>query len=345
MKKLTRFINISVGSREKYNTLVFVAALFLLPFVMIVIRPLSSTDTSGYYSYFKNPESALKVEASFLLIASLARFVSEGMVGFRLLLFIYASLSSIFLFIILRKSRSPLIAFFVYFSFAYTYQMCIQIRSGVANLIFLWAVYDIADRNPKQYYLKMLLAFLFHNSSVFFFLMYPLCSFINKHKKILFILPFLLVFLAMVLSMGINNLIYLLANSKITMLRTLYAYTSLKQYSEAYINPFNRISLFLMVIYYVSLFFIKKLNTLEIVSLILMAISIFCYFLGKFSMPIIAQRYPEAFNLILVIFLPLLSTRCKEKKLFFSFLLIYLALINIQYETLSNTLSYIFERG
>ena len=342
MKKFTFFLNKTIGSRKTYNELVFIAALFFIPFIMIIIRPLNSTDTGGYYSYFTNPASASNVEQSFLLIASLVRVISPELLGFRILLFIYAFLSSVFLFVVLKKSENPFIAFIVYFSFAYIYQMCIQIRSGVANLIFVWAIYDIANKKPKQYYLKMLLAFFFHNSSVLFFVLYPLARFFNKYRRMLVVLPFLFVFLSICLSFLMDQAIFLLSNSKVTMLKTLYAYTYIKQFSEAPVNPFNRISLFLLFVYYFFLFLVKRKNTLEIVSLVIMAFSIFCYFLGKFTLPIISQRYPETFNLILVISLPLLYIRCKEKKIYFLLLLIYLLLINIQYKTLSTMLSYVF---
>ena len=86
-------------------------------------------------------------EISCVLISVFPKLIGCTDNGFGIILFIYTLLAIIVLFKILEKSDNITLSFFVYFSFAYLYQMNIQMRSSVANLIFLYAIYDIKDKN------------------------------------------------------------------------------------------------------------------------------------------------------------------------------------------------------
>lgn len=121
----------------------------------------------------------------------------------------------------------------------------------------------------------------------------------------------------------------------------MYNGTSFKNLVESN-SPLNRISLFIFLVYYFYLlnFPVENLKKIEIISLSIMSLSIFCYFIGAFQISIIAERYPEALNLIFVIFFPLLEKRIKEKYIFNILVFIYLVLLNMQYGTFKTLLGY-----
>lgn len=327
-------------TNKQYQELVFIFLSFLFFFFLIILRPLNSTDTEGYFKYFQNASLKNPVpEKSFVIISLIAKFLGGEIYGFRIVLFIYATISIILLFSLLKKNSNPIIAFLVYFSFAYIYQMNIQIRSCIANLIFCHALYDIYDKNWKKYYIKIIIAFLFHNSSVLFFPIYPFCRFILRKRKLLIILPFLFVILAYFTGDIIFTFVSLGETHGFRALNVLKAYT---QFSKYHVNPLNRFSLFIFFLHYFYIFCfpLKKITEKEIICLSILSISIFCYFFGAFNLPIIAERYPEVFNLVLVLFFPLIIKRVKEKDIFFVLFLIYIAIANMQYKTFETLLGY-----
>jgi len=133
---------------KKYDEIIILKILFIMPFLFCVFRPLTSNDTIGYYNYFIKASMLNSYpEISCVLISVFSKLIGCTDNGFRIILFIYTLLATIVLFKILEKSDNITLSFFVYFSFAYLYQMNIQMRSSVANLIFLYAIYDIKDKN------------------------------------------------------------------------------------------------------------------------------------------------------------------------------------------------------
>lgn len=327
-------------NKKKYYEIFLLKIIFILPFFFCVLRPLNSTDTEGYLYYFVNASlSNPKPEISYVLISFFSKLIGGEVYGFRIVLFIYTLLGTLLLFKILEKSDNIALSFFVYFSFAYLYQMNIQMRSCVANLIFLYSIYDIEKKNWKLYYLKMLLAFFFHNSSIFFFVIYPYSCFLIKRRKLLFYMPLFFVFCAYFFGAIISFIISFADSTGFYALRVLKTYT---EFSKHYVNPLNRFSLFIFLVYYFYLFkfSINKLKDIEVISLSIMALSIFCYFFGSFHLPIIAERYPEALNLIFVYFFPLLEKRIKEKYIFVILVYIYLTFVNMQYCTFSTLVGY-----
>lgn len=331
-------------SKSKFNEQVFIAFLFFIPFLVCVFRPLSSTDTSGYLNYFNSASFDFRgVELSFSLISLIGKSLFGDVYGFRFVLFCYTAIGFLVLLKIIEKTDSPVVAFFVYFAFAYTYQMCIQMRSSVSNLIFILALFDIRDRKVKSYYLKMLIAFFFHESSILFFCVYPFCVLILKYRKILYILP--VVFISSIyLLNSLSTSLGFLENSEIGFIHKFLVYSQLSSYADSKVNPINRISLFLFVFYYVFIFGIKikNLNNLEIISLCVISISLFCFFFGARFFPIIAQRYPEGLNLALVVLIPSFFRHCREWKILLVFLMLYLFLVAMNYGTITTQLSYFF---
>lgn len=329
-------------SSEKWNEISMLLFLFIIPFIIAVFRPLWSIDTSTYLYYYKNASFDYnEVEKSFSLISIFAKKILGEGNGFRFVIFVYEFLASITLFKILQKSEFPFICFIVYFSFAYMYQMCIQMRSAFSNLLFILALYDIRDKKTANYYLKMIVAFIFHQSAILFFLIYPVAGFIIKHKKTLYLLPIFAVFFSFMFAKGIA-FVSNFENSSFRPLKLIYTYAYLAQKSGETANPINKISLFVFAIYYFFIFFVhvKKMSKTEIISLTVLSISIFCYFFGALTLPVIAQRYSVALNLVLLILIPCLFARVKEKWLLLIFIGMYLCIVSCEYSTLQILLSY-----
>lgn len=346
MKRLhIRFkINRFSIEQKQFTRILAICCIFFIPFILTLQRPLTSTDTTGYFEYFQKAVSGVEtVESSYYLISRLTGLLLPGELGFRFLLFFYQTIAFSILLVLIKKSSKPYLVFFIYFCFAYIYQFSIQIRSCVANLIFILAIYDIFEKKWKSYYLKMLIAYFFHRSSIVFFLVYPLCVFVLKYRKVLYLLPVFFVLFAKEFNAFMGGFIDFAEGSNISALKTIWTYTQLSAYQDSKVNPYNKISLFLFVIYYFPLIKYKARNLLkqECICLTVLSLSFFCYFFGAYNIPIIAQRYPEAFNLVLLIYLPLFINRVKEKQLIYIFLTLYLFLIAENYSTLEVMLSFI----
>lgn len=327
-------------SPKRYDEIIILKILFILPFLFCVFRPINSTDTGRYYEYFLNSSlDNITIEKSYLWICIISKLIGGDVYGFRIVLFIYTLLATLLFFKVLEKSKNITLSFLFYFSFAYLYQMNIQMRSCVANLLFLYAIYDIKDKNWKMYYFKILLAFFFHSSSVFFLIIYPYCRLLLKKRKLLKYIPFVYIIGSYYLSSIISFIISLANSTGIYALQVLQTYTL---YYKQKVNPLNRISLFIFLVYffYVIAFQLKKLKDMEIIALSVLSLSIFCYFIGAFQVAVIGQRYPEALNLVFVILLPFLEKRIKEKYIFHILVFVYLTIVNMQYGTFRTLLGY-----
>lgn len=346
MKRLhIRFkINRFSIEQKQFTRILAICCIFFIPFILTLQRPLTSTDTTGYFDYYQKAVTGVQtVESSYYLLSRLAELLLPGDLGFRLLLFFYQTIAFSILLVLIKRSQKPYLVFFIYFCFAYIYQFSIQIRSCVANLIFALSIYDIFEKKWKSYYLKMLIAYFFHRSSILFFLVYPLCLFVLKHKELLYFMPIFFVLSAKLFKPFMGGFIDFAGNSGVPAIKTIWTYTQIASYQEAEMNPFNKTSLFLFVVYYYPLIKYKAGNLLkqECICLTVISLSLFCYFFGAYNIPIIAQRYPEALNLVLLIYLPLFINRVREKQISYLLLALYLFLIAKNYGTGNFMLSFI----
>ena len=336
--------NLTIANKKNWNEMLFISLLFFITFFICVLRPLQSMDTMGYYNYFlqanlKNPHP----EKTFVYLSLFWRKLFGDVVGFRGVIFTYTLIAYGILIEILKKCKHPFLSFIIYFSFAYMYQLCIQMRSSVSNLIFLLALFDIRDRKLLQYYFKMFIAFLIHNSAVFFVIVYPIAIYVLKHKKMLKWLPLFAIIGSFVAASSIALIVNKTEGLNIYIFRTLWTYYSASKIGQSGIHPINSISLSIFCFYYYFVYKvkIKNISDFECISLVAIALSLMNYALGYILIPIFAERYTVALNLVLIIFLPLFMEHFKEKKIFLVLLLIYLYIINRQYQTLNFTISYL----
>lgn len=325
--------------RWKNSQKVFVALCGIILITICVCRPLSSSDTKGYYNLYIETINNRKpfIEQSFQYISKIGYtlFGIEG--GFRFLLLIYACITWYILIRVIKQCENKLLSFFIWFSFAFVFQMMIQMRSAVGNLLFLWSLQDITEKNYRKYYIKIFVAIFFHAQSFIFLFIYPCVRVVLKYRKLLYILPPAFILAAYTAPYFLDQIIPFLINSKFEYLAQKVEVYTLKYYTDVWTNPINRISLVLFAIFYFEIIIvgIKRLMNDEVVYITICAVSIFCYFLGKFTIPIIALRYPECFNLVLIVLLPVIGYRRLKRSIneFKILMFVYLFLINIQYNT------------
>src|ERR1019366_1997709 len=96
---------------------------------------------------------------------------------------------SIKLFALLKYSKLPLLSLILYVFSYYLLNEYIQIRAGVATGIFLLAISDLVKGNAKRYFLKALLAIMFHWSSVVLLPLYFIVRYIKT--GMFYLLPFI----------------------------------------------------------------------------------------------------------------------------------------------------------
>lgn len=331
--------------RNKLEQCIFIGFLFLLPFIFCVYRPFTLPDIGAYYYRYLEAISVGKAgyledtEYSFVVISRIAQFLFGSDSGFRGMLFLYEMFATVIMLIICYKSHIPLMAFAIYFSFAYYYQMNVQMRSSVANLLLLWSLYDIAEGKPKNFYIKVIIASLMHYSILVFLPLYPIGRIITKHRNKYFM--FLLPIVAIILGLNFGRLLQVIfgvlggLDSPLPFIRKLYVLTTWPQYSTAYVNPFNRISIALIFIYYFYYFYVKieSINNIDIICMLMASVSIFTYIYGANYFAIIAQRYPEIINLIFVILLVDTYYYINNKKMYLIIAFGYLALVAENYGT------------
>lgn len=72
----------------------------------------------------------------------------------------------------MKDSQYFFLSVALYGCYSFFYQEMITIRAGVASGFFLLAIKDLDSKNDRMYFSKMLLAFLFHYSSIIFILVW-----------------------------------------------------------------------------------------------------------------------------------------------------------------------------
>lgn len=328
-----------VRIKKRYDITDILLYMMFALMILCAFRPLHTTDTQAYYDYYINADvSSPHPELSYVLLSVFCRNVLGGMPGFRLLFLTYYVIAFLLVSKIIRNSSVPLFALAVYFSFAFALQICIQVRSAAANLLLLSALNDISQRDVKKYYVKVFFAFLIHSSGIVYLAVYPACCLLDKMRsRIVFaVLPFVSVAAAKLVSFSVVTLLDFAISRGIHDLARYKIYFE-GIYAQQKINPLNRISIMLFLIYFVFLAAagVKQMSRMEAVYLAVMCYSIFFYFLGYYSIALIGFRFPETLNLVLVHALPDLLGHFRGiwKSAARYFLLAYLVLINMQYET------------
>ncbi|WP_321345698.1 EpsG family protein [uncultured Draconibacterium sp.] len=288
----------------------------ILSLILIMIAGLRvfgwANDTSNYFNLFVDQDVAFTAmkELSFRLIIFISNVVFSR--SFTSFLLIYAILGiSLKIFVFSKYSPMPTLSIILYLLSYFWLHEYIQIRAGVATGIFMLSINDLTDKNSKKYFIKTFLAIMFHWSSI---IMVPI-YFLVKHKNLrhFAILPILGIILN-ILNINLYFLIEFLLNS--TGIDDRF-YTMYAGYQNE-INVFNLISIsYLLLFYTITLVIFTRKNRItdyEIVLYKIFSLGIFIFFLvSVLNAPVVAFRLLEYFMVVLLVLIPCIVIKFKER--------------------------------
>ncbi|MCR5251776.1 MAG: EpsG family protein [Lachnospiraceae bacterium] len=315
---------------------------YLLLAVMILcdFRNIFATiDTPAYFSsYMAARLSSNSLEKTYVLLSILVRNIIGDKAGFRVVLIIYSLVSWILIKRIMKKTEYPIIALLLWFVISFKINIAIQIRSGLATLVMLDSLHDLGV-DWKKHYIKILFAVMIHSSAILFVFIYPVYYLIKKQNRLfLLILPLLTIISAWLFSNSIHIFLtrLLSQNTFGGRIAERFLLFNSAQYLRSYVNPFNRFSLAIVIIYYLYLYFVgaKPFSELQIGGLAVMMMSLFCYFFGAKSSPMIAYRYPEMLNQVLAIMTTGIVVYAKNKKLAVILVFFFIIMAEMHYHNI-----------
>ena len=284
--------------------LLFTIAIVLTMYV--AFRPEGiDNDYYGYLKYYENPndEMVLMLEPTFKLISAFARYCRES-----LILFLVYALFAVPLKVYSIKRLSPYwyLSILVWLTHLFLLQDMTQIRVAVSSAFFLFSLPFLADGKKKRFLLCIIMAILFHFSSL---VLLPLIFLGNKRlssiwKFILWALPismYVFPFLSI-------ELLFMLPIPFIQEKLELY-----KMIMEGglwdELNTLNVMALARLFAYYMLLW--KYEYLIEKYSYISLLLKIFCYsicvYVGFSFLPVLATRAEELIAVIDCILFPLLA--------------------------------------
>ncbi|HOK63557.1 MAG TPA: EpsG family protein [Soehngenia sp.] len=327
--------NLTISS----NSFIFI----FVGFVLILIagfRPIGiDGDSLNYVSVLHislSEANFIDKEPAFWIINELNKILFGG--NEQTFFLIFAILGVSLKLIAIRKySLLPILSIFTYVSMYFVLHEMTQIRAGVATAIFLFALEDIKNRNFKGYFLKTILAMLFHYSAIIMLLVY----FINPNKlntKLFLTLPILGIILGILLAIfkdislsifsNITSVLPQFIGSKIE-LYILLLYDG--KFSD--INIFNFLYLSLIFIYYFSLLNYRKMKSqYDIIFIKISGIMLFSFYFFTF-LPVLAFRVSEFFGVIFIFLIPHVLLTIKQKSIasipFIIWLMIYFIFIMV----------------
>jgi len=280
-------------------------------------------DYDSYYSMVVFKDYVLEYKEIFLrLIIFLNDILFNSNITTFFLIFTIIGLSLKFI-AFYRLSPYPYLTILIYFLSYYWLHEYIQIRAGVATGLFLLATKDLSDGKKWNYFIKSFFAILFHWSSIILIPIY----FIRKiNLKSMIILPLVGIFLFF-LKFDLEGLIiYYLSLTGLD-----FTYYRLYAGYKDQINVFNLITISFMLIYVIITILIVIKNEIftkyEIVLYKLFSLGIFIFFVtSKLNSPVVAFRLQEYINVVLLILLPSIICKFKQKYIIASIIVAYFCL-------------------
>lgn len=289
-------------------------------------------DSPTYASIIQNIEFSnyiyfnfANMEPSFYFITYISHWLFNDVVRGTLL--IYAILGvTLKIAGIYRLSHIPVLSIVFYLCYYYPLHELTQIRVGVASAIFLIAIPDIASHNCRAYFIKTLLAILFHYQAV---IMIPLYLILNAKlgKWFYFIIPIIGLFFYLINQSILN---FILANIAVLNLfpsflsyKIIFHIDLLQKGLFDYINVFNLYYLSTLGLYYFCLININRFKFNVDTTLIqILGVSLFAFPFFSF-LPVFAFRIFEFLSIVIMILLASIAFIFKQKYIIIIFALIY----------------------
>jgi EpsG family len=172
----------SLSKEGRLKKILFICTGILL-FTIAAFRGNNNFDYSGYVALYNKAAliNTLRIEPTFILISFIVKHVFNNVL---FLFIIYAFLGVFLTFYAIKKLTAfYFLSVLIYFSNFFIFHEMTQIRVGVASALILLSLKPLLERNFKAFILIILLAFLFHYSSLIALPLY----FLNGNKINIFI--------------------------------------------------------------------------------------------------------------------------------------------------------------
>lgn len=280
------------------------------------LRPIGlDPDSANYVVVLKSQLSEfsfLEKEPLYLLIIWLSKVFSNNDVGFFFLTFSLIGVS-VKLYAILKVSKYQLLSLYLYICLYFVLHEMTQIRAGVASGLFLLSTKDYYDKKYGAFLIKILIASMFHYSSLCALVLLVL----RRHTFSYFwvLLPFMGMAIYYLLSLN-----YIVFFSSYILPDVLYRKVAI--YSSADVsNNLSEINIFniyyssLLVLYcFYSLNFKCIRDSYDLYLLKIFGVALFSFY-SLASIPVLAFRISEFLNIVLIIFLANSLSVFKERVL------------------------------
>lgn len=281
---------------NKHDKKILLYLSFLIPMLIGGLRYYVGTDY-GMYVEMYNYNSY--VNLGFSIIKKISSYFG----GVNALFFIYNFLTLLFVFLGLKnidKKARP-IAYLCYLFVSYTYSFNI-IRQALAIAIVFYAYKYVINKDFKRWLIFILLAYVFHSTSLLFLPFYFLIN--TKSNK----LRFLIVILTMVLSYNYINIINYLSNTSLFNHYGLYA-TEMNNTAN---NRMFFVDFLLLIYFLLNKKNISKIDENSDIYIFLFSIGIALELTGFFN-PYV-KRIAEYFLISRVYLLPQIPLSQKKAK-------------------------------
>lgn len=219
---------------------------------------------------------------------------------------------------VLKQSEYFFLGLMVYLSNLYLMQEMVTIRAGVASALFLWSLKDLISRNNKLFFIKIGVAFLFHNSSILFVIIWFIFRYEIKIKLFLYGL-----IISIIIAFSELNILRILFLDRIFPKVKIYL-DILENEGGEKINVFNFRIIFALFITAVFLFSLKKLKE-NIFFMTLFKIHVFSlilFFLLSPTAMVFSMRSFELISVIQMFLYPLILWAFNPKFRFVGFIIL-----------------------
>lgn len=309
----------SFNLKIKKNTIIYFL-FFILLFLISGFREVGIDLDSVNYSIYINKfiqdgwVNLSHIEPSFFIITYISNLTFSNPVLGTFLIYSFLGLGLKF-YSIYKYSLIPILSIIIYISLYFILHEMTQIRVGVASGIFLYSIKDIKTKNFSRYFIKFLIAFAFHYTSIIMIPLYFLTSDKINIKNYLFLplygvlISFTTEFLVEIL-FYISNLLPELISYKLIKYLTLF-----NQNSGNGMNYFGLYSTTLLIFYYIFILNIPKFKSeYDITFLKLFGWMLFVLY-SFINIPIFASRGSQFIGVILIILIPNSILIFKQKKI------------------------------
>jgi len=253
-------------------------------------------------------------EPTIELIPIFFKFFTEEYVKVSFLIYAIISLSIKLFSIRLFKFFS--LAVILYVSNLYFIQDFTTIRASISSAILLWMLPDLYNKDDKKIFFKIFLAFLFHNSSILFVLIWIINKYNIKFKWLLLLLGFSI--LVPILNLNFIQILYL---DKIFPKAAVYL--KVKEHEEGTLNLYN-FKIIFSVLYFIVLYFYQSRIKFKGLDLLLKIhlLSLILFFVFSVTGFTFSLRTFELLSIIQIILYPLLIDCFPKKSKLFGYAIV-----------------------